>query len=1338
MGNDNNQPSGNTLQSSNLSTSSATSSGIAVDFEKLAGINNYGTWKFLMRMYLIHEDLWDCIEETGSGSPKVTDARKQQRALAKICLMVRPSSFSHVRNAKTGHEAWINLKNAYEDRGLCRRLGLLRTLFGLKLEQFNDMEAYLLKICDLDQQLRDINAPLDDDFLSVLMLSGLPSDYDPLIMALENSNIKLCSETVKSKLLQETVRRGNDRSEEGALLTNRSLRTENKRNVNRSNFKCFTCKKPGHIAKNCPIKTNKTEKKAEKPWNGTFLTALALDIDSNAWHVDSGATCHMTNNKSLLKNYVMDSPRLVTVANKQKMRSVGHGDVELFLKGNKQTTTLSEVIFVPDLSTNLLSVSKITAKGLRVHFDTHNCSIYCGDKVIANATKVNGVYQLDTESQQTSEAIQLAVKVEGESLAAMSTTEGQRAEAANLSGAGPSQELWHRRLGHLNRRSMDLLKRGIASGIDYIKDDFVPCVACIEGKQSRLPFPKKSYTRATEKLGLIHSDLCGPMSFSSFSGTRYLLTFIDDLTRMTFGYFIKTKDEVLKTFKVFKSLIENQTDLKIKKLRTDNGREYVNKQFQMFLREHGIEHQTTVPYSPQQNGVAERANRTIMEAARCMLQDAGMDKRFWAEAVNTAIYIKNRTPSKAVRGTTPEESWSGKKVNLSNLRIFGCIAYAMVPKESRKKLDAKSRRYIFVGYCTESKGYRLVDPNNPSKCIKSKDAQFLEEKMYKDLKHDHENSSNDCQFELPSSSIDNNDIISHSTNESGQVESPEPVTIISDPSSSSSEYEDQSDVTWTPDMATDLSSSDYEDSNMNESAAIVAAATCYCDEPQTVQEALSGIEREQWKAAIIDEYQSFEKNQAWTLTLLPAGKKAVKCKWVLKKKHGTNGELLRYKARLVAKGFTQKYGIDYKETYSPVVRYSTIRILLALAVNLDMQVDHMDVKTAFLNGDLTETVYMEQPDGYKVKGKENYVFKLNKAIYGLKQASKAWYDKIDKALTDLQFKKSLNEPCVYIKTDNQGNDIILALYVDDILIFSKNTPEKKKLKEELMRLFEMKDLGKATHVLGMRIRQEQGKIILDQKNYIQKVLEQFNMINCKEVYTPLEKGMKLEKGDQNDLHSQYRSLVGCIMYIAVCTRPDIAHAASILSQFNNCHSEIHWRTAKRVLRYLKGTIDYNIVYEKSTLNVTGYVDADWASNHLDRRSYTGYVFKIGAAAVSWESKKQRTVALSSTEAEYMALSDGAKEAKFIRSFLFETIGRLSSVTLFNDNQSAQKLCNSQIHHNRSKHIDIRHHFVRQVVKDKIVNLKYLSTELMPADILTKSLCRDKHFNCVSDLGLKTI
>lgn len=505
-----------------------------------------------------------------------------------------------------------------------------------------------------------------------------------------------------------------------------------------------------------------------------------------------------------------------------------------------------------------------------------------------------------------------------------------------------------------------------------------------------------------------------------------------------------------------------------------------------------------------------------------------------------------------------------------------------------------------------------------------------------------------------------------------------------------------------------------------------------------MHEALNSDEAEQWKKAMADEYQSFCKNKCWTLVEKPKNHKAVQCKWVFKKKKGLNGEVLRYKARLVAKGYTQKYGIDYHETFSPVVRYSTIRMLLAIAAEFNMDIDQMDVTTAFLNGDLQENVFMEQPEGFEIKGKENMVYKLNKAIYGLKQAAKSWYEKINSVLTQkLSFKKLCSEPCVYVK-NIKGNLMILTLYVDDILIFSSCSKEDKdNLKKELMKEFEMKDFGSVNHILGMQIRRQNGMITIDQSSYIKNILERFKMENCKPVKTPMETGLKLDKIEGESGKYDYRNLIGCLMYVAVCTRPDIAHVVSVLSQFNNCYGEIHWKAAKRVLRYLKGTLDYCLTFKKSGLKITSFVDADWAGNTIDRRSYTGYVFKIGSNVVSWESRKQRTVALSSTEAEYMALSDACKESLFICTFLTECLGsKVNHIVMYNDNQSAQKLCNSSLFHSRTKHIDVRHHFIRQVVNDGIISIKYCPTDDMMADVLTKALCVTKFTKFVNCLSLK--
>ena len=272
-------------------------------------------------------------------------------------------------------------------------------------------------------------------------------------------------------------------------------------------------------------------------------------------------------------------------------------------------------------------------------------------------------------------------------------------------------DLWHRRMGHLSIDAFKKLANGMVEDLDIDSNrapDF--CKACLQGKQHRIPFPTSGATRATDILEIVHSDVCGPMSKTSLGKTRYFLTFIDDKSRMTFVYFLRSKDEVFTKFKEFKSLVENQTGKRIKTLRSDNGGEYTSHNFQRYLKAQGILHQKTAPYTPEQNGVAERANRTIVEKARCMLQEYGMNHEFWAEAVNTAVYLKNRSPTQALSNSTPFEAWSGKKPNVAHLRPFGCKAYAHIPIQKRRKLDSKTIEGIFVGYCGHSKAYRVYDP----------------------------------------------------------------------------------------------------------------------------------------------------------------------------------------------------------------------------------------------------------------------------------------------------------------------------------------------------------------------------------------------------------------------------------------------------------------------------------------------------------------------------------------------------------------------------------------------------------------------------------------------------
>lgn len=1331
--------------------------------EKLRGVNDYHNWKFQMKMILVHEDLWECVEPSETTKH---DEKRDMKALAKICLSVHSSAYPHVRNATGPKTAWKNLKKAFEDRGLSRRLSLLRSLFATKLE--GNMDTYLSTIIELAQQLNDIGSPLEDDFVAVIMLSGLPQEYDPLIMALENNSTTLSSEVVKSKLLQEHQRR-DEKESVNAFVAKKAV-------------KCFKCKKVGHVFKNCPQKyTNNKDRMTRDKSQGhskALISAMSTSLRDDVWYVDSGATNHMCNKKAVMNDITSNKVLKVNVANGEELLTKGQGSVKIALKDCVRTVT--NVHLVPQLSCNLLSVSELTRKGYNVTFNNKICKVIDKNEILATATHTNGVYQLDTVGFAPSCISQSEDRVEPSVLLqCVAETAGAAEECSpalsevKQKGSQDTQEVWHRRLAHLNSRSMYLMRSGMVTGINYDNNNYESCEVCVKGKQTRLPFPKKSQSRSEEILGLVHTDLCGPMPCSSFGGSRYFLTFTDDFTRRTFVYFLKFKSQVFEFFKNFKKLVETQTGMKIKKLRSDNGFEYVNSKLQAFLEQHGIIHQKTVPYSPAQNGVSERANRTIVEKARCMLQEANLDQQYWAEAVQTAVYIKNRTPTKAVMGVTPEEKWSGKKVNVSHFKIFGCRAYALC--ELRKKFDPKSKMYTFVGYCEQSKGYRLSDPFCPTKIVTARNVVFFENKFNSNSTDEKDNemscddiehvmspsvletttnkggqgqqSSGQCNSEPesfnegqpPNDNSLSDDIISTNQNQRRQE-----IFRLNDTDSEDSisgNSDDPSDKTYVPDQSTttDSDASSFLSLSDNEEYAGMVAASIHGDEPTTVKEALSGTDADKWQEAMQDEYDSFNKTNCWTLTELNKGQRPVKSKWVFKIKRDLNGKILRYKARLVAKGFTQKYGIDYQETFAPVVRYSTIRMLFAIAVEYGLHIDQLDVKTAFLNGDLQEEVLMEQPEGFVIKGKENQIYRLNKSIYGLKQAARCWYDKINEVLLKkLHFRKSSVEPCIYFR-HNEGKLTIIAVYVDDILIFSSSDMIKKNIKDQLMKEFEMKDLGTVHEFLGMRICKEKGNVItLDQTNYIINVLKRFQMEDCKSISTPMEVGLKLSKADKKYKDFEYRNLIGCLMYIAVCTRPDIAHSVSFLSQFNDCYSEVHWKAAKRILRYLKGTINHRLVYEKSGLNVRGYVDADWASCEIDRKSYTGYVFKIGNCVISWESRKQKTVALSSTEAEYMALSDACKESLFIRTFFKECLNLDCVTTLYNDNQSAQKLSGNCMFHARTKHIDIRHHFIRDIVKSNMIKIEYLSTENMIADLLTKPLPKVKFNKFVSQLNFGTL
>ena len=938
---------------------------------------------------------------------------------------------------------------------------------------------------------------------------------------------------------------------------------------------------------------------------------------------------------------------------------------------------------MPSLSYNLVSVSKAAERGKDAKFDQDGCKIVSkSGRIVARAHRRGSLYYLDCRA----------------------------AERVTITQQSPNQTtLWHRRFGHLSGQALHKLSRDkLVHGLDCTLSDQVDfCEACVNGKHKRAPFKSRS-SKSTKPLELVHSDVCGKMNTPSLGGGEYFLTFIDDYTHYTWVYVLKRKSEVFDKFQKWKALVENESGHNLKVLRTDRGGEYTSAEFEKFLQSAGVRHELTVPKTPEQNGVAERMNRTLVESVRSMLSDANLPQKFWAEAVSTAVYLRNRSPTKAVDDMTPFEAWMKKRPSVSHLRVFGCKAYVHVPKDERGKLDNKAKKCILVGYGEETKGYRLYDPDKKRICF-SRDVSFNE---------------SECGIELDVTPSGGDLYVELELQDESSVSPDQPVVAELAP------------VHQPPEQPSTRRSGrerrfpDYYGDRVYLSLI----------EPTSVDEILSTPEKDCWLEAMEKEMTSLQDNDVWELVEPPQNRKPVGSKWVFKAKTDADGHVERYKARLVAQGFSQKFGTDYDETFSPVARLESVRALIALSVQQGLKLHQVDVTTAFLNGELEEEVYMKQPEGFVVPGKEHLVCKLKKSIYGLKQSPRCWNTALHNQLKKMGFVQTATDPCVY--TYSGGEVVYLGVYVDDIIVAAQSDKKLAEVKKELASRFDIKDLGKLHHFLGMKIVQDEatGSVWIGQPAYTESILKKFGMENAKISPTPVDPSNKLVKATEADEPFDqhiYQSAIGSLLYLSVATRPDISYAVSNVAKFSANPTTRHWNAVKRIMRYLKGTSDLGLVFKpQKNCDCVGYSDADWGGDLDDRKSTSGYVFQIGGGAVSWRSKKQTSVALSTAEAEYVALAFTAQEALWLRHFLTDMIAEPPGpMVIYEDNQSAIAMTKSPQFHGRSKHISIKYHFIRDLLMDGMVEVKYCPSQEMIADMLTKGLSKNVLVKLRAMIGL---
>uniref|UniRef100_A0A2N9FUB4 Integrase catalytic domain-containing protein n=1 Tax=Fagus sylvatica TaxID=28930 RepID=A0A2N9FUB4_FAGSY len=1292
-------------------------------YTKLKG-SNYLQWSRAVLVFLTGRG-----KESYLTTTKPTDTTKistwikeDAQIMTWLWNSLEPDVFNNVSYLESSKDIWDTLRLMYSsEENITRIHELYQDMFSLQqgdrsIEEYfsllqgmwDELNVYQPLSTDLQKQQK-----YREEFRVAKFLSGLKPDLDPI-----RSQI-LSGKDIPT--VRETYARGErgDHSSRRGTHNGRGGRGGRSGGGGRGPKKCTHCGRTNHTVDFCwklhgkpawanhttvdgnnstPSKEQVLISKAEYDsilQRGSSSSMVAsgntcLHSSSNSsWVIDSGASDHMTGNSSLLSN-ISDpcSPFSVTVANGTKTPVQGIGTV------STPNLTFSNVLYLPEFPFNLLSVHKLT---VALHCSIAFFPSYCVFQDLKTKRTIGGGFEKDGlyYFRPFHTSIPSALR----------------------SSVSPYQ--WHCRLGHPSFLNLQKLVPSLSDFSSF------NCETCELSKHHRATFKLRNDEPCLHPFELVHSDVWGPARTTD-------------------------RSQLFATFQSFYAEISNQFNAKLLAFRTDNAREYTESSFQEFLTSRGIIHQTSCVRTPQQNGIAERKNGPILAIARALMLQMHVPKSFWADAVLTATYLLNRMPSRVLKGKSPFEILFADKSPFSvPLKVFGCVSFVHNLNPSRDKLDPRAHKCIFLGYSRTQKGYRCYSPSLQKHFV-SADVTFFEDVPY------YSPQGGQLQESILSSPViptpipfapqapPISQVYVRRRHQDAPLVPPHVESPPLPPSSASTSADPplpqstsdldlpialrKSKRTCTDHPISNFVSFDHLSSSFKAFSLSVSSIVV----PKSYREALS---HPGWRKAMEEEMHALDLNHTWDLVHKPAGTSIVGCRWVFTVKQNPNGSVDRLKARLVAKGFTQTYGLDYTETFSPVAKLNSIRIIISLAANLDWPLHQLDVKNAFLHGDLNETVYMAQPPGFESKGE--YVCHLKKSIYGLKQSPRAWFDKFSKAVVSHGMTRSQADHSVFFKKTKTGI-VILVVYVDDIVITGSDKEGIQILINHLSSSFLTKYLGKLRYFLGIEVARSKAGISLSQRKYTLDILQDTGYLGSKPVATPMESNLKLmpDEGEFIDDPDTYRRLVGKLIYLTI-TRPDISYAVSVVSQFMTNPRVPHMNAVIRILKYLKNAPGRGLFYRSSGhLRIEGYTDADWAGSPSDRKSTTGYCTFIGGNLVTWRSKKQSVVARSSAEAEYRAMAHSTCELTWLRTVLQE-FGLLTQgpTPLYCDNQAAIHIASNPVFHERTKHIEVDCHFVRSKVESKDIITPFVPSGSQLADIFTKALPKNAIDSICSKLGV---
>ena len=1203
------------------------------------------------------------------------------------------------------------------------------------LKSFNAKKEKLRQ-CGFDKSMNP------DDFFKTYLLSALPSSYDSMVGGITNNLADETYEEIHNKVLNKII------------LTKSNQNQYPVANIISSEKKlCSSCKKNhfGPCATECP--------KCRKKHYGHFKCNTVVNvinkenIPNYLWCIDSGANVSVSNSVGNFKTISASSGDIGVACNDGSLTINGIGEVHLHTKSGK-SIQLCNVLYSSNAARNILSVSDITKIGLNVLFTNSGWKIINSDKsVFLSGTIQDGLYILETSNPQVNSLIRSS-----------------------------TYDVWHNRLGHPGKTTMKKIKQVCQSELRNMTINDDVCKICVEGKGAKLPHNKKA-VKASKPFIRIHSDIWGPSSKPDWQGNRYYVSFTDDFSGYATIFLMKDKSEVEKHYLAYSRHIKNLNNgVSITFLRSDNGMEYKSSTFKSILMLDGTKREFSAPYCQQENGTSERLNRSLLEKTRCIMFESKCPIYLWGDAIKTACYIYNRIPQ-AKRGASPYELWFNNKLELKHMKIFGSIAYANIPvKITGGKFNRRAKSGRMIGYSSESKSYILWDEEKRTQhesrdvIFEESDHKFKSGKSIEKLRKennaklvksmptpsprkvtDSESSENsesesDSDDNTSESSFDNGseyeetdkenkrntDKIEYekkekeNNNSTSWLNNLNPFRLLKD----ESETESESDIEDSKELDVDKENEPIVEKEPRRSTRATIPTKRFWETntimndtstPQTFEQAMLNPDAKKWEAAMSRESQSLQDAQSWTLVEKPAGRKIIGGRWVYTKKLNPDGSVNIYKARYCAKGYTQIENVDYKEIFSPVMKFTSLRTILAIATKEDWDVEQMDVTTAFLNGTLEEDLYLQQPKGQEVKGKETWVCKLHKSIYGLKQAPRVWNSTLNNFLVRLGFVSSDADPCIYI-WKNGKNTVIVGVYVDDLAITGDTRKYIEWIKTEFEQRFKMKDMGPVKFILGIEIERNRKlrTMKLHQNAYALKKINEFGMEILGKASTPTEIGLNLDSEDSPLLGNDnlYRQAVGSLLYLSNCTRPDLSFSVGVLSRYLCSPREVHWKAVQRTFQYLNQSSNCGIVFKDTgVIELVSYSDSDYAGDIKTRKSTSGSINLLCSGPISWKSNRQRVVAKCTMEAEYIALSDNGSEVIWLRQLLSDLGYKQNTTTINEDNAACISIANNPTNHHRAKHIDIRYHWIRQEIQNKTIKLQKCPSKLMLADILTKPLNR---------------